>query len=445
GEFETAFIGMLESHAIHSKVAGSHSPWQNGYAERHGALLGTAWAAIIAEYQSCGRTEMKTALACAVQGKNSVVSRSGHSAQLLAFGRQACFPDLLEEDIWSSASLGHALSIDSEVARMSEMRAAAKVALLRGDIRDKIKRALRRAPAGERRAFVPGELVYFWAPKMNKGRYRRDVGCWRGPGVVIMPDGHERYFVSWRGRCLLLSTANLKGAGYDTPADQDLRRKEVEAELEKGFLDMTDEPEPPDDQEATVVPQAPGLQPRRVPNGLGRKMTEARRMMQGLKSVKKTLGIPFDKDVWDQAPVAQGEGRDSRVESYDYLDDVPFSLKRKLAEAQQEQLQSQPGVSTKRLRTGDVANFIMVTLAEPELKKLKNPEVSHDDALANEWLPRGQVRKLAELLDMPLTAARFHRAPRKRLQNPGPRWRRHRVTVMLGEDPKQVMIAEEDP
>ncbi|OLQ12139.1 Transposon Ty1-DR1 Gag-Pol polyprotein [Symbiodinium microadriaticum] len=521
GEFEAAFTGMLESHAIYSKVAGSHSPWQNGYAERHGALLGTAWAAIIAEHQSCGRVEMKTALACAIQGKNSVVSRAGHSAQLLAFGRQACFPDLLEEDVWSSASLGHALSIDSEVARMAEMRSAAKVALLRGDIREKIKRALRRAPAGERRAFAPGELVFFWSPRIGKGRYRRDVGCWRGPAVVILPEGHERYYVSWRGRCLLLSTANLKGAGYDTPADQDLRRKEVEAELEKGFLDLTDEPEPPDDQEATVVPQAAGLQPRRVPNGLGRKMTEARRMMQGLKSVKKTLGIPFDKvrkrrllgargprrksraapaeqphpddtglheqpppdgpvlepsaaeqpprddaglheqpppdgpfdsvlpdslqDVWDQAPVAQGEGRGGLAESYDYLDDVPFSLKRKLAEAQQEQLQSQSEVSTKRLRTEDVANFIMVALAEPELKKLENPEVSHDDALANEWLPRGQVRKLAELLDMPLTAARLHRAPRKRLQNPGPRWRRHRVTVMIGEDPKQVMIAEEDP
>ena len=51
-------------------------------------------------------------------------------------------------------------------------------------------------------------------PRVNKGRYRRDTGRWRGPGVIILPEGHERYFVSWRGRCLLLSAANLKGAGY---------------------------------------------------------------------------------------------------------------------------------------------------------------------------------------------------------------------------------------
>ncbi|CAE7368424.1 RE2, partial [Symbiodinium sp. KB8] len=513
GEFEEAFVGVLEAHSIHSRVAGSHSPWQNGYAERHGALLGTAWSAIIAEHQSCGRVEMKTSLACALQAKNAVISRSGHSAHLLAFGRQACFPDLLDEDIWSSASLGHALSIDSEVARMAEMRSAAKVALLRGDIREKIKRALRRAPAGERRGFAPGELVFFWSPRIGKGRYRRDIGCWRGPAVVILPESHERYFVSWRGRCLLLSTANLKGAGYDTPAEQDLRRKEVEAELEKGFVDMTDEPAPPEEPEATFAPQLSGLRPRRVPNGAGRRMTEARKMMQGLKSVKKSLGLPFQKkrrrqllgaralprrnrpaaaeqsqpdetepheqpppdgvpegfqmqssaaeqslldeaepheppppdgvpsdsalpqslqDLWDQAPVAHDAVRD---EGYDYLDDVPYSVKRKLAAAQPESAQE---VSTKRLRTGDVANFIMVALAEPELNV--NPE-----APANEWLPRGQVRKLADLLDMPLTAARFHRAPRKRLQNPGPRWRRHRVTVMLGQDPRQVMIAEETP
>ena len=101
----------------------------------------------------------------------------------------------------------HASSIDRE-ARLSEMRAAAKVALLRGDIREKICRALWRALAGECRAFVPGELVFFWSPKDTKqARYGRDVGVWRGPGVVLFPDG--------RTSCLLLSAANLKGAGQE--------------------------------------------------------------------------------------------------------------------------------------------------------------------------------------------------------------------------------------
>ena len=36
------------------------------------------------------------------------------------------------------------------------MRAASKISLLRGDVLEKIKRALRRAPAGERRTFHAG-------------------------------------------------------------------------------------------------------------------------------------------------------------------------------------------------------------------------------------------------------------------------------------------------
>ena len=134
GEFETEFIAVLESHSIASKVTGSYAAWQNGLAERHGALLGTAWTAVIEEMQVAGRQAMKSALSCAIQAKNASISRQGHSAHFLVFGRQAFFPELLDEEVWGSASLGHALSVESEVAGLSEQRAAAKVALLRGDV-----------------------------------------------------------------------------------------------------------------------------------------------------------------------------------------------------------------------------------------------------------------------------------------------------------------------
>ena len=40
GEFDGYFTGFLEQHGIFSKVSGSKSAWQHGFAERHGALLG---------------------------------------------------------------------------------------------------------------------------------------------------------------------------------------------------------------------------------------------------------------------------------------------------------------------------------------------------------------------------------------------------------------------
>ena len=40
GEFEGARNEMCEKHGIDSRVAGSHTSWQNGIVERHGKILG---------------------------------------------------------------------------------------------------------------------------------------------------------------------------------------------------------------------------------------------------------------------------------------------------------------------------------------------------------------------------------------------------------------------
>ena len=49
----------------------------------------------------------------------------------------------------------------------------------------------------------------FWVPKKASKRYSRG-GIWRGPATVLVREGHQRYFVSWRGRALLLATPNMR-------------------------------------------------------------------------------------------------------------------------------------------------------------------------------------------------------------------------------------------
>ena len=486
GEWETDFIQLLEAHAIHSEFVGSHSPWSNGYAERHGALLGVAVQANVDEKQLTGRAQMKLGLSCACQAKNGIISRGGHSAHYLVFGRQAAYPELLDDEVWSRKSLGFALSIEGEVSRAAELRAAAKVALLRGDVLEKIRRALRRAPAGERRQYAPGELIYFWSPAKPKDRrYRRDLGSWRGPAVVLMPEGAERYFISWRGRCLLVSAPNIKGATVEECNRHDLRAEGLDLELAKGFIDCTDDAAPPDEPMAPFSVEGSGLTRRRNPPAGARKMTEARKMMSGLKAVRKTLKGPLEnrrrrlllpcrprppgpvEQEMAQAPEAQDQpigpeglqeaaslseptGEDSSLlpdvpqpwedapasvlppepAPYDYLDDVPFSIRKRLRD------QAESGApSTKRVRTTDFANYVLTALSSAEL--------TGKEAKKNEWLPKGEVQRLAALLDLPLSSARLHRAPRKKLQHPGPRRKKPRVTVMFAEDPSQALVAEE--
>ncbi|OLQ12070.1 hypothetical protein AK812_SmicGene4036 [Symbiodinium microadriaticum] len=478
GEWESEFIQLLENHAIHSEFVGSHSPWSNGFAERHGALLGVAMQANVDEKQLAGRAQMKIGLSCACQAKNSVISRGGHSAHYLVFGRQAAYPELLDDEVWSRKSMGFALSIEGEVSRAAELRAAAKVALLRGDVLEKIRRALRRAPAGERRQYVPGELVYFWSPAKPKDRrYKRDLGAWRGPAVVLMPEGAERYFISWRGRCLLVSGANLKGATVEESNKHDLRAEGLDLELAKGFIDCTDDAPPLEEPLAPFSVEGPDLVRQRRPQPGARKLTEARKMMAGLKSVKKTLRGPIDKRrrrqllpvrfrpqrlpreeqgeeqvVSDTAVDADQEAAPSNAQDepplpppaaqqpwqdappvpdappavpYDYLDDVPFSIRKRLREqAGQEEGESR-APDTKKLRTGDFANFVLTALSLQEL--------SGSTEKANEWLPKAEVEKLSALLDLPLSSARVHRAPGKRLQHPGPRRKKPRITVMFSD------------
>ena len=246
---------------------------------------------------------------------------------------------------------------------------------------------------------------------------------------------------------------------------------------------MTDDAPLPEELEAPFSVEGPGMVRRRA--GTGHKLTDARRMMAGLKSVKRVLKLPLDRKrrrrllpgrqrhheeqaveppgdlheqagepqeqqahedllpepigerpepgilelfdgehaPWDDAPAAP------RDPDYSALDDVPSQIKKRLREEDQEP-------EAKRIRTNDFANFVLVALSEKELD-------GNQPVKANEWLPRAEVDRLGQLLDLPLSSARLHRAPRKRLQHPGPQAKKARITVMFGEDPKQAMIAQE--
>ena len=77
------------------------------------------------------------------------------------------------------------------------------------DVQEKMKRAILRKPGVDTEGpYVPGCQIYFWVPKKASKRYSRG-GIWRGPATVLVREGHQRYFVSWRGRALLLATPNM--------------------------------------------------------------------------------------------------------------------------------------------------------------------------------------------------------------------------------------------
>ena len=273
GEFEAGFIAVLEQHSIASKVIGAHAPWRAGLAERHGGLLGVAWSGVIQEQMV------------------ATVSRKGHSAHALVFGREAYFSRAAGRRSLECRFHG-ASTFDGR--RSSEDGGDASggkdfLDPLGCSRTSQVKKALRRAPGGENGQYAPGELVFFWAPDPNKARYRKDAGVWRGPAVVLLPDGESRYFLSWRGRCLLVAATNVKGASLDEAGDQELRLRGCGEGLRGPFQGVCSR----EDEIAPHEVQTPGVRVRKPPRMGARKMTEARRMMAGLKSIKKCCEIPW--------------------------------------------------------------------------------------------------------------------------------------------------------
>eukprot|EP00435_Cladocopium_sp_Y103_P070035 s255_g34.t1 len=500
GEFDGEFIGWMESHGIHSKVSGARSAWQHGFAERHGALLGSACVSLIWQYKAKGRAEVKDCLAAAIQAKNMTMTRKGYTPYQLAFGRQPLFPDLLDEDITSNMSLRDALGVEGEVKKAAEMRTAARAVFLRQDVQDKIRRALKRWPRGEERAFNPGEMVYFYSPQPKTTRFRKDGGSWRGPAVVLMRESAQRYFISWRGRCLLVSAPNMRSASTLEAGDfggrvqelDDLEDKIGEGE-NKAYEDLSHERGGGEEEEK---PQAQGWKAHDgviTPHGTRSKgrAKEIAQSLRGMKTIKTVLkqkikktdkAIKKKEEKKKQAykkmkeneknqpqqtsteqiieqhneekqPASTAENTQQKMDQQKIFDRIDEDLKealrgpegaykqrllKHLQDDVPQQFKKRPMEQEPGLEEGGLRKRFRAGVFNYTMLS-----VSGERARANAWLRKSEVNKLSQLLDLPIVSARAHMTPRKRFAKPPKGKRRGRITVMLGEQVGQATVCYE--
>ena len=158
------------------------------------------------EHSCEGYKQLKDALAAAIGAKNQTISKDGYTPNQRLFGQDVRFPGLTDEE--ERLGLAEALGTEGEVARAHKLRLTARMALLRTDVQEKLRRAMLRRPVKSAAPYVPGAQVYFWVPRKAQRRYAS--GTWRGPATVLVREGQKRYFVSWRGRCLLLAEENMR-------------------------------------------------------------------------------------------------------------------------------------------------------------------------------------------------------------------------------------------
>ncbi len=193
GEFEQSFALLMEQFSIPTD----------------GGILGVMVQAVVDEHQVEGYSGMRLALPAATAAKNATISKEGFTPDQRVFGKECVWPSLTDED--EKLGFAEGLSTESEVARVHRMRTSARIALLRQDVREKLRRAILRKPAAAVMEYVPGAQIYFWTPKRDTARYKTG-GEWRGPATVLVKEQGKRYFCSWRGRLLLLAPENMRMA-----------------------------------------------------------------------------------------------------------------------------------------------------------------------------------------------------------------------------------------
>ena len=510
GEFELAFTQLLEDLAVPSTVTAAHAAWQLAAGERHGGILGDLVHALVKEHGSEGYKGLQEAIAAACAAKNSTITRDGYTPNQRVFGVECRWPSLTDESV--APSFAEGLSIDSEVSRAHNMRATARLALIRQDVREKVRRAILRKPAVSEGPFMAGTRVYFWVPSSAKGRYRKG-GLWRGPATVITREQSKRYFVSWRGRLLLLAEENLRLATREELALTEEVRDEMvdlgevlrDPSRSNLYKDLRSEPPPP-------RKRAPRKR-KAEPENPERK--RARQMMRGTQSIRNLMrqGIrkvlaqrraraaeaaprkkrPLELEDAVAAPPAQNDqaGREDEVYTPSFApeDDMEpaepkESKKRKEREAheipvpdsdseiegarkefelEQEWNERFRGLSQEARRQAlqdDVPHHMKRKLVtaddedDPEPPPGKRPRVSDslmahvkvgtlEEGKANEWVSKYEVGLLRLVTGLPITAARLHRGPRKKMQRPPKLVSRARLSILLGDEPQETFVVEE--
>jgi hypothetical protein len=174
GEFNNEeYREMNEQLNIHTATTAAESPFSNGIVERHNLTLAEAMKKTMSD-EKC---KAEVALSWALAAKNALHSSGGVSPNMMVFGRNANFPNVLTDKLPALEP-----RTESEmVRRIINTIHVARQNYVKAESSEKIRRALR----SKVRNYVDvtyeaGEQVYY---------RRKNFKGWKGPATVLGVDG----------------------------------------------------------------------------------------------------------------------------------------------------------------------------------------------------------------------------------------------------------------
>ena len=238
--------------------------------------------AMVEERTLTTREAMNEAVIAAAAAKNQLVRRSGHSPAQCVLGTDVKLPGDVLDNIDKLPIHDQAME-DGPFKRALDMRETSRIAYVRLQNSDALRRALT-ARTRPPRTFKAGDQIYFWRRgRLMKGRTRPEPSRWSGPATVIVTEGTSRVWCSYRSRILLVCPEQCRAAGEEEKQANEamleaLQRHQWDMEHDREQTRFTDAREniPEGDADATIFDLDVLMQGWRTQDGNGERSTGPR-------------------------------------------------------------------------------------------------------------------------------------------------------------------------
>ena len=251
-EFEGSFALRAESDGTFVDPSSLESPYQRGITERAGKTFKLMLARAMETYVCHDMKEWEELVDIVTMQKNRLLMQNGFSPIQRVIGFNPKIPGgLLSGDAANRSYSEHVRLGDQGVIKAMNMRKAAARAFHETECSQALRRAIESGPRPFQN-FEVGETIYFW--RVGLGSTRKPAPAyWHGPAKVVMTNPPSTIWVSYQGTLVKASPERIRRASEEEMLTLSgwidalvETRATLEQEPKRGFLDLTNDPLPPD-------------------------------------------------------------------------------------------------------------------------------------------------------------------------------------------------------
>ena len=187
------FGRFLQEHSIRSHVIPTGAHWQMGRCERHGGILLRMLDKFHVDQPIANWQDFERALQLLCNAKNSLSRHAGFTPEILVLGKSQHLPGSNTDDTDSAGFLGldDPSADGSRFAQQLAKREAARIAFIKADHCQALRKAMHARSRPDRMQFAIGDHVMYW--RQGKGA---EPGSWYGPARIIMLEHPNTVWIS---------------------------------------------------------------------------------------------------------------------------------------------------------------------------------------------------------------------------------------------------------